>query len=844
MARVSASFPVEGLVCGTCAAAVQKKLIEEPGVLDAAVNFATGRATVTFDEQQVQVSRLIKALREAGYDSAKATVSFEIENMFYSTGASRVERELAKVPGVIRAVANQATARVTVEYLPGLVTVSELEDEIRSAGLAISPPSSREDAAKRRLKKSRSTALKFTTAAFLTLVTLVGSLPLAADRTVAGLTLTGNLGPVLDELFRSLLPQLYQLDPRLLRIGLLGLTLPTVLWCGREFFAHALGGLKCRTADPATLVAWGIGAVFVYSLVATVIPFAAPELAPAAGVYFDAVNGAVAVLLLGRWLDSGSKGILGCFLGRLHDLLPELARVQREGVDTQVPVQDVLVGDRVIVQPGETVPVDGVVLEGSSTVDESALSGVGKTAKKEPGHRIFAGSLNQSGSLVIRAEAVRQDTVLAQMVRLLEEAQLGKTRRQRLIEKIAVFVPPFVIAVSLGAFAAWFALADSAAVLLATLALASVSLIACPWVLSLAAPAAVLAGSGRGAEYGILIRGSETMEALKKVDTFVFHRTGAITEGKPAITHVLGAKKSDGSVVGAADLLRLAASVEARSKHPLARAVVEAARAKGIEPLPVERYVEMPGRGVRGIVGKYLVEVISVRHARERSLDLGALASEADSHMLKGRSSVVVVVNDTVQGLIVVADPLKSGAKQAIARLKQMGYRLYLLSGETRQAATLAAKEVGLEHVIAEVAPDDKVEEIRRLRNEGRVVAVVGHGREDALSLWEADVGFAIGAVGEPEVAAAQVTLLREDLAAVPAAMELSRRTIAAGRNGVLAAAAYHLLAIPLAAGLFYPWSGFVLGPVLAAAAASLAGWAVARMSLSVSNFRPSTGMS
>jgi Cu+-exporting ATPase len=404
-----------------------------------------------------------------------------------------------------------------------------------------------------------------------------------------------------------------------------------------------------------------------------------------------------------------------------------------------------------------------------------------------------------------------------------------------------VFVP-VVIALALAAFVAWFVWGPAPQILLATVALVTVLVIACPCALGLATPTAIMVGTGEGARHGVLIRGGQALEALHRVDTIVFDKTGTITRGSPTVTHVIGARRADGATVAAQEVLRLAAAVEARSEHPLARAVVDAAKEKAIPIASVERFVAMEGRGARGIVGKFLVEVISARHARERSIDLGSLGKDADRHVLAGRSPIVVVVNDTALGLIMVADAVKESARPAIARLRELGFELYLLSGDTKTSAALVGKDVGIDQVIAEVAPAYKAEQIRTLRRAGRVVAMVGDGINDAPALAEADVGIAIGTGTDVAVEASDVTLIRDDLGAVVTAIELARRTMRTIRGNLFFAFVYNVLGIPLAAGVLYPFTGLLLSPVVASAAMATSSLSVVGNSLRLKRFTPSLG--
>ncbi len=846
MAETRVSFPVEGMTCGACAVTVQKRLAGEPGVADAAVNYATGKATLTIDAGRVKIADLVKAIREVGYDSGKAALALPVDGLHYAPGVARLEHELLGVSGVLSAVANQATEQVAVEYVPGVATSADLEAAVARVGFTLAAPLPAEDPVERerlrRRRQVRTLTAKLAVAALGTVVTMIGSLPLMAGghatRDLLSLFMEAVSG-----IGAAVAPSLYVFGaqhPTLLKLLLLVVTLPVIGWSGRQFYLGAWRGFQHRTADMNTLIAVGTGAAFLYSVVATLLPAVFRSANLRADVYYEAVNGIIALILLGRLLEARAKGQTSAAIQKLLALKPKTARVQRDGHDLEIPLEEVVVGDRVIVRPGETIPVDGAILEGHTAVDEAMLTGEPLPVEKQPGDRVIGGTVNGAGSVIMRTDAVGKDTALAQIVRLVEEAQGTKAPIQRLADTVAGIFVPVVIAVAIAAFVVWFLVGPDPRLVFGTVALVTVLVIACPCALGLATPTAIMVGTGKGAQHGILIRGGEALEALRHIDTIVFDKTGTITVGKPVVTHVMGAKRADGTTVSSMELLRLAAGVEARSEHPLAAAVMEAARAKQLAVPPVERFVAMPGRGARGIVNKFLVEVISVKHARERNLELGSLAAEADRHTLQGRSHVLVVINDTVQGLIVVADEIKPEARETIARLKAMGFRLYLLSGDTNKAAQLVAQDVGLQQVIAEVAPGDKVAEVKRLQAEGRRVAMVGDGLNDAPALAQADVGVAIGTGTDVAIEASDITLIRGDLRAVVTALELGRRTMRTIQSNLFLAFIYNVLGIPLAAGVLYPWTGLLLSPVVASGAMALSSLSVVSNSLRLRRFRPS----
>ncbi len=847
MASARITLPVEGMTCGACATTVQKRLTQAPGVKDAAVNYATGKATVSIDDSQVKVAELVRAVRDVGYDCAKASVTFGVEGLHYASGVGRLEEAIRKLPGVLGVAANQATEQVQVEYVPGLVTAKDIEGAVDLAGFAVAEPVPAEDPVEReelrRKTEVKRLSLKFVVAALGALLTMVGSMPLMAAMETRDHDLVSRLMQPINEVLRGLLPSLYEFgatSPQLLKLALMVITLPVVMWSGRQFYKGAVSGFKHRSADMNTLIAVGTGAAFLYSVVATLLPWAFSGAGLPADVYYEGVNAIIALILLGRLLEARAKGKTSEAIRKLLSLRPKTARVQRGTEDFELPIEEVEVGDKVLVRPGETLPVDGIVVEGESGVSEAMLTGEPMPVVKQAGAEVFGGTVNTTGSFTYEATAVGTDTALAQIVRLVEEAQGSKAPAQRLADKVAGVFVPIVIAIAVASFVIWWVVGPDPRIVFSTVALVTVLVIACPCALGLATPTAIMVGTGRGAERGILIRGGEALEGIQSLDTVVLDKTGTITVGRPAVTHVMGAKRKDGTTVGPADVLRLAAAVEARSEHPLALAVVEEAHAKDIPILPVERFVAMEGRGARGIVGKFLVEVISVRHAQERSLKVGSLNRPIEHHILAGRTPVVVVVNDTVQGLLVITDDIKPEAKETVTLLKKMGLTLYLLSGDNKKTVNIVSKEVGIDRVIADVDPRDKADEIRRLQDEGHVVAMVGDGINDAPALAQANIGFAIGTGTDVAVEASDVTLIRGDLRGVIAAIELSQRTMSTIRSNLFFAFIYNALGIPLAAGLLYPFTGLLLSPVIASAAMALSSLSVVGNSLRLKRFTPS----
>jgi len=839
-------LPIEGMSCASCAATVQEALSRATGVATASVNYATARAAVSYDDAQTNVAELIRTVRAAGYDCGKASVSFGVEQLHYAPSVAPLEQALGRLKGVLRAAANQATETVTVDYVPGATTAEDLERAVEQAGFHVAEPIPTEDPVEReriaRRREIRSLTWKLVLAAAVTVMAMLGSMLLMAEQSDTTFKQVDLLGRLLMPLAMKLDARLggrLALDARWLKLGLAILTLPVVLWSGQQFYRGAWSGFKHRTADMNTLIGVGTGAAFLYSLVATLAPGLFTRAGLPADVYYEAVSAIIALILLGRLLEARAKGRTSEAIRRLAGLKAKAAHVVREGKETELPVEAVVPGDLVIVKAGEKIPVDGIVTEGASAVDESMLTGEPMPVPKKIGDEVIGATLNTTGSITFRATRVGKDAALGQIVQLVEDAQSTKAPIQRLADRVAGVFVPVVIALAITAFVVWFDFGPDPAVLFSTIALVTVLIIACPCALGLATPTAILVGTGKAAEHGILIRSGEALERLSQVRTVLLDKTGTITEGKPTVTHIVAAKRPDGSPIAPAEVLKWAAAVEQRSEHPLAVAILRAAKEKQVEILPVEKFAVMEGRGARGTVDRRVIEVVSLRHARERSLDLGALGQDADRLAVQGRTPVIVVVNNTVYAVIAISDPIKPTAKDAILHLKQLGLAVTMVSGDSRKGAEAVAQEVAIEDVISEVLPSQKADLVKKLQKLGAHVAMVGDGINDAPALAQADVGIAIGTGTDIAMEASDVTLIRGDLRGVATAVQLSRRILRTIRWNLVWAFGYNVVLIPIAAGVLYPFTGWLLSPVLASAAMAWSSLSVVLNSLTLRRFRP-----
>jgi Cu+-exporting ATPase len=693
-----------------------------------------------------------------------------------------------------------------------------------------------------RQREIKSLTWKFALAATVAVVAMLGSMLLMAeqaDSTFRPVDLLGRLLMPLALRLDAALSGRLALDPRWLKLGLALLTLPVMAWSGQQFYRGAWAGFRHRTADMNTLIAVGTGAAFLYSLVATLAPGVFTRAGLPADVYYEAVSAIIALILLGRLLEAQAKGRTSQAIRRLAGLRARTAHVLRDGKETELAVEAVVPGDLVIVKPGEKIPVDGVVTEGASAVDESMLTGEPLPVPKKIGDEVIGATVNTTGSVTFRALRVGKDSALGQIVQLVEDAQSTKAPIQRLADRVAGVFVPIVIAFAIAAFVVWFDFGPEPAILFSTIALVTVLIIACPCALGLATPTALLVGTGKAAEHGILVRSGEALERLSGVRSVLLDKTGTITEGKPTVTHIVTAKRPDGTPIAPAEVLKWAAAVEQRSEHPLAAAILRAAKDKQVDILPVEKFAVMEGRGARGTVDRRIIEVISLRHARERSLELGSLGQDADRLAAQGRTPVIVVVNNTVYAVIAISDPIKPTAKDAILHLKRLGLAVTMVSGDSRKGAEAVAKEVAIEDVIPEVLPSQKAELVKKLQQRGGHVVMVGDGINDAPALAQADVGIAIGTGTDIAMEASDVTLIRGDLRGVVTAIQLSRRTLRTIRWNLMWAFAYNVVLIPVAAGVLYPFTGWLLSPVLASAAMAWSSLSVVLNSLTLRRFRP-----
>jgi len=736
--------------------------------------------------------------------AAVASVELQVQGISCASCVLKIEESLSSLPGVLRAAVNLATGKVRVDYRRDDLDLNRIREAIGDAGYRVSdlPRGARAVDAERLARESEYRGLRSKV--------IWGGL-------LAALILLGSM------------PRWFPWVPTFLQNSfvLWALATPVQFVIGRTFYLRAWAAFRHRTADMNTLIAVGTSAAYFSSAVVALVPAALASTGAAHDVYFDTSAVIVVLILFGRMLEARARGRTSEAIKGLMGLRPSTARVLGDGSERDIPIDDVAVGDRVVVRPGERVPVDGIVLDGRSSVDESMITGESLPVDKGPGDEIIGATINKWGRLVFRAGRVGRDTALARIIKLVEDAQGSKAPIQRLADRVAGYFVPAVISIAILAFVVWFDLGPSPSVALALRSFVAVMIIACPCALGLATPTAVMVGTGRGAERGILVKSAESLEGARDIDTVVFDKTGTLTKGVPEVTDILPARG-----FGLDEVLALAAGAEAGSEHPLGQAVVRRAEAAGLVPaVPVE-FKALEGLGVEAVINGKKVLVGSLRLVLEAGLDFGALALRAEELALEGKTGAFVAVDGLPAGLLALSDTLKETAAESVTELRRMGLEVIMLTGDDRRTAQAIARSAGIGRVVPEVLPDGKVDAVRLLQSEGKKVAMVGDGINDAPALVQADLGIAIGTGTDVAMESSDITLVSGDPAGVAAALELSRRTVRTIRQNLFWAFFYNLVGIPVAAGALYPFFRLLLNPMIASAAMALSSVSVVSNSL------------
>ena len=797
-------LPVLGMSCASCAANIQRGLSQIKGVDKANVNFATSKATIYFDPDLVKSEDFISLIQKSGYDVETSEINIPVQGMKCASCVNNIEKNLKQTKGVLKASANLATERVKVEFLPTETNPAEIKKVIESSGykvLEISRDNKgyplEKDVRVREFEKLRN---KFIAGLILGILVFFGS--------------SRNFFPWIPEFMGNF-------------FILWALATPVQFIIGWQFYKGAWGAFKHKNADMNTLIAVGTSAAYLYSVAAAIFPsfFLKGGIEP--HVYFDTSTLIIVLIIFGRLLEARAKGQASDAIKKLIGLQPKTARVKREGKEMEIPVDEVLSGDAVTVRPGERIPVDGVVVTGKSAVDESMITGESLPVKKNPGDEVIGATINKTGSFEFKATKVGKDMVLSQIVKLVEQAQGSKAPIQRLADVIAGYFVPIVISIAIATFVIWFNFGPDPALTFALLNFVSVMIIACPCALGLATPTAVLVGTGKGAENGILIKGGESLETAHKLDTIVFDKTGTLTRGEPEVTDLIPWNGSSED-----ELLKYAACAEKSSEHPLADAVVAAAQNKGISLIKPSHFNAIEGQGIEAEVDEKKVLMGNSNLMYERKIEIGDLKDKAEMLSAEGKTPVYVAIDNQACGLLGIADTLKESSIQAVRKLQNMGLKVVMLTGDNQKTAESIARKAGINDVVSEVLPQDKVKKIKKLQSDGSKVAMVGDGINDAPALAQADIGIAIGSGTDIAMEASDITLIKEDLNRVSDAIELSHRTIRVIKQNLFWAFFYNTAGIPIAAGVLYPFFGLLLNPIFASVAMAFSSVSVVSNSL------------
>jgi P-type Cu+ transporter len=809
---------VGGMTCATCATRVEKALKDMPGVDSAAVNLASEKASVSFRPGETGLEKIVGVIEDLGYSAGLEKATYAVEGMTCASCVARVEKALSEVEGVLSAEVNLATERATVTYDPELASYDNMARAVDAAGYKLVATAEGGEALdrERRRREHETRLLK------AKLIYSAASAALIMILSMGGMHLPG----------------LREIPERTMFVILFILATPVQFWPGLTFYRAAFKAARHRTTDMNTLIAVGTTAAYLYSVVATFIPSFISGTGLELAVYYDASATIIALILLGRFLEARAKGRTSEAIRRLMDLRARTARVLRGGKELDVAVDEVRVGDIVIVRPGEKVPVDGLVEEGRSAVDESMLSGEPLPVEKGPGDEVTGATVNGTGSFRFRVTRVGSDTVLAQIIRLVEEAQGSKAPIQRLADRVASVFVPLVISIAAVTFLAWLLAGPEPSFNFALINFVAVLVIACPCALGLATPTAIMVGTGKGAELGILIKGGEILETAGRLDVVVFDKTGTLTWGKPAVTDLVAVGNG-----GKNGLLALAASVERGSEHPLGETLVEEAKSRGLNLGEARDFQAYPGRGVYATLDGREVRLGNAAFMDEAGASLGELEVKAEDMAGEGKTVIYAMAGGELLGFVAVADTLKPMAPDAVSSLKRLGVEVVMLSGDRHSTAEAIARQVGVDRVLAEVMPADKAAEIARMQSEGKVVAMVGDGINDAPALAQADIGIAIGTGTDVALETSDITLISDDLRKVATAIELSRATLRTIRQNLFWAFIYNVIGIPIAAGLLYPVWGVLLNPIYAAAAMAFSSVSVISNSLRLKRFKEKRGV-
>ncbi|MFL0266671.1 heavy metal translocating P-type ATPase [Candidatus Clostridium radicumherbarum] len=812
------SLKIEGMTCAACAKAVERASKKLQGVTEANVNFATEKLNINFDEAVVSIPDIQAAVEKAGY---KAVVeannkTLNIEGMTCAACAKTIERVTKKLDGVIESNVNFATEKLSISYEPSKVRMSDIKKAIEKAGYkALEEEVSVDEDKEKKEKEIKLLWKKF-------IISLVFTIPL----------LTISMGHMIGEKLGYSLPQFIDpmINPRTFALVQLALVIPVMI-AGNRFFRVGFKSLFRRSPNMDSLIAMGTSAAFLYGIFAIVQIFQG-NIDYAYDLYFESAGVIITLITLGKYLESVTKGKTSEAIKKLMGLAPKTAIIIRDGKETEISIDEVEAGDIIVVKPGEKMPVDGEVVEGITSVDESMLTGESIPVEKNIGDKIIGASINKNGNIKYKATKVGKDTALAQIIKLVEDAQGSKAPIAKMADVISGYFVPVVMSIAAISAIAWYMSGETG--VFALTIFISVLVIACPCALGLATPTAIMVGTGKGAEYGVLIKSGVALETAHKIKTIVFDKTGTITEGKPIVTDVVTANG-----ISENDLLQLAASAEKGSEHPLGEAIVKGAEEKGLEFKKLDFFKALPGYGIEVKIDGKSILLGNRKLMTQSNISLEDLEVTSDKLAGEGKTPMYIAIDSKMAGIVAVADTVKENSKKAIEKLHEMGIEVAMITGDNKRTAEAIAKQVGIDRILAEVLPQDKANEVKKLQAENKKVAMVGDGINDAPALAQADIGIAIGSGTDVAMESADIVLMRSDLMDVPTAIQLSKITITNIKQNLFWAFGYNTLGIPVAMGVLYLFGGPLLNPIIAAAAMSFSSVSVLLNALRLKGFKP-----
>jgi Cu+-exporting ATPase len=812
METKKAVIPVKGMTCVNCAAAIQKDISKLVGVQSANVNYANEKAVVEFDPAVTGLKKFISSIHESGYRAVTESVLIPVIDLDVSR-SKELEHIAGAIDGVLRAVVNPAAGTVELEYVPGQIGLRDIRRAIEKSGFRVpqqiegrSALDIEKEARERELSEIRN---KLIVSAVLSALVMIGS-------------------------FQDMLPFITILPRQTMWYILFLLATPVQFWAGRHFYQNAWASIKHGSTNMNTLVVVGTSAAYGYSVVLTFFPELLGHQGAHGGAYYDTATTIITLILFGKFLEARAKTRAGEAIKKLMGLQPRTARVVRDGKELDIPIEDVEAGDLVMVRPGEKIPVDGIIRNGYSSIDEAMLTGESLPVEKKTGDVVIGATINKTGAFTFEATKVGKDTMLSQIIRMVQEAQGSKAPIQRLADYISSIFVPTVIAIGLVTFCIWYFFGPTETrFTFALVNFIAVLIIACPCAMGLATPTAIMVGTGKGAEQGILFKNAESLERAQKIDTIVLDKTGTLTRGEPTVTDIIRNSMSE------REILLFAGSAEKGSEHPLGEAIVRKAVEMNIVLEQADEFESLPGQGIRAVLKGKEIILGNERLMTDRKIDFGKLLKDAETLSSHGKTPMFVAVDNKAEGIIAVADTVKDHSREAVAGIKALGLEVVMLTGDNSRTAQAIADELGITRVLAEVLPQDKMDTVKKLQSEGRVVAMVGDGINDAPALTQADIGIAIGTGTDVAIEASDVTLIKDDLRVVATAMRLSRRTMQTIRMNLFWAFFYNIIGIPVAAGVLYPFLGTagLLNPMYASAAMAFSSVSVVSNSLRLKRF-------